>query len=257
MSETALITGASGGIGLDLAREFAKRSYNLVLVARSADKLQAATDELRRHDIRVDAIVRDLAETSSAQALLTDIEHLGVTVDIIVNNAGYGAVGSFSELDCGNQIEMIQLNVSTLVALTRLLLPGMIARRRGRVLNVASTAAFQPGPFMAVYYATKSFVLSFSEALGEELSGTGVIVTTLCPGPVITGFAERAGAQKTNLFKSSTLVSSAEVARIGVEGCLAGKSLVIPGHLNRLMAFSTRFAPRKMLLKIVRRMQQT
>ncbi len=255
MAETVLITGASGGIGLDLAREFAAHHFNLVLVARSADKLQEAADELRKSNVRVDVMVRDLATVAAAQGVSSEIDRLGLKVDILVNNAGYGLVGRFDKVPFEQQIGMIELNVTALVALTRLLTPGMLERGRGRILNVASTAAFQPGPFMAVYYATKAFVLSFGEALSEELAGTGVTVTTLCPGPTTTGFAERAGAQKTNLFKSPALMTSPEVARAGFEGCVRGKRLVIPGTINRLGAFGTRLMPRKLLLKMVRRVQ--
>jgi uncharacterized protein len=254
MAQTALITGASGGIGLDLAREFARHGYNLVLVARSADKLAAAADELRRNSVQVEVIAQDLSESASAQPLANVLEQRGITIDILVNNAGFGLRGAFANLPADEQVNMIDLNVTSLVALTRTFLPGMIARRRGRILNVASTAAFQPGPFMAVYYATKSFVVSFSEALGEELRHTGVTVTTLCPGPTHTGFADRAGMAKVNLFKKRAVMSSADVARAGYEGCVTGKRIVIPGGVNRLGAFAVRFMPKGPLLRMIRGM---
>ncbi|GAC1648786.1 MAG: SDR family oxidoreductase [Acidobacteriaceae bacterium] len=254
MSQTALITGASGGIGLDLAREYAAHGFNVVLVARSADKLAAVADELRPKGIGVEVIAQDLALPESARGLVEELAARNLQIDILVNNAGFGLLGRFDELALDEQLGIMQLNMTTLVALTGLLLPGMVARGSGRILNVASTAAFQPGPLMAVYYASKAFVVSFGEALWEELRGTGVTVTTLCPGPVRTGFAERAGAKKSNLFKRRAVMSSPAVARAGFAACMAGKRMVIPGGCNRLGAAMVRFAPKAAVLKAVRKL---
>lgn len=256
MPETVLITGASGGIGLDLAREFARHGYNLILTARNVDRLQEIAAELRDTGVRVEVIARDLANAQAAAALLREIRERGLVVNILVNNAGFGLHGKFAELGVAEQVGMIQLNVTTLVALTRLLLPGMLERKHGRILNVASTAAFQPGPFMAVYYASKSFVLSFSEALAEELRGSGVTVTALCPGPTRTGFGERSGMDKTALFQAAAVMDSGSVARAGFEGCVRGKRLVIPGMMNSLGALGTRFMPRALLARVIGKMQR-
>lgn len=256
MPETVLITGASGGIGLDLAREFARHGYNLILAARNVDRLQEIAAELRDTGVRVEVIARDLANAQAAAGLLREIRERGLVVNILVNNAGFGLHGKFAELAVAEQVGMIQLNVTTLVALTRLLLPGMLERKHGRILNVASTAAFQPGPFMAVYYASKSFVLSFSEALAEELRGSGVTVTALCPGPTRTGFGERSGMDKTALFQAAAVMDSAPVARAGFEGCVRGKRLVIPGMMNSLGALGTRLMPRALLTRVIGKMQR-
>ena len=252
MPQTALITGASGGIGLDLAREFVRHGYNVVLVARSEDKLTAAAEELRKHNVATEVIAHDLSLPDSAQSLAAELSARNLTIDVLVNNAGYGFVGRFDQLPLDDQLGSMHLNMTTLVALTHLLLPPMIARRQGRILNVASTAAFQPGPFMAVYYATKAFVLSFSEALWEEMRGTGVTVTALCPGPVATGFAERAGATRSNMFKKQAVLSSPEVARAGYAACVAGKRIAVPGSSNKIVATFGRFIPKSQLLKTVR-----
>ncbi|MBV9671157.1 MAG: SDR family oxidoreductase [Acidobacteriales bacterium] len=252
MSQTALVTGASGGIGLDLAREFAAHGFDLILVARSADKLAANAEELRRSNVAVEVITQDLEEVGAAEKLVQQLSARKLQVDVLVNNAGYGLVGRFDQLPTDGQVGMMNLNMTSLVALTRLLLPAMIERRSGRILNVASTAAFQPGPFMAIYYATKAFVLSFSEALGEELRGTGVTVTALCPGPVKTGFAERAGATKSSLFQRRAVMASPAVARAGFAGCMAGRRVVVPGRTNWIGTKLVGLVPRGRVLKMVR-----
>ncbi len=247
--KAALITGASGGIGADLARLFARDGYRVILVARSEEKLRTIAGELDG-----DFIVADLAQPGAPDLILEKLR--GVEVDVLVNNAGYGVVGMFAENDVMKQVEMIQVNVVALTHLTRLFLPQMVQRRRGGVLNVASTAAFQPGPLMAVYYATKAYVLSFSEAIAEELRDSGVNVTALCPGPTATGFAAAASMESTRLFTLTTPMSSAQVANAGYEGLRNGKRIVIPGLRNRLMAQSVRISPRRLVTTIVRRLQE-
>jgi len=253
MNPTALITGASGGIGEQLARLFAAHRYDLVLVARSADKLQSLCAELARaHGIQARSLAADLADPGAPPQLFEALQP--AAIDVLVNNAGFGARGAYAELDYQVEARMIQVNVAALAHLTRLFLPGMLARRNGKILNVASTAAYVPGPFMAVYYASKAFVLSFSEALAEEVQGSGVTVTALIPGPTETNFAATAGTQDSRLFRTASVMSAAAVARVGFDGLMAGKRVAIAGASNRLTVFSTRLAPRAMLAKITSRL---
>jgi len=253
MNETALVTGASGGIGEDLARLIAAGGRNVVLLARSADKLQALAGELAAaHHIEATVLAADLADASAPAQIVRTLDERGITIDILVNNAGFGTSGSFAREDPGEQLNMLQVNVGALTALTRAFLPGMIARKHGRILNVASTAAFQPGPFMAVYYASKAYVLSLSEALAEETAGSGVTVTCLCPGPTSTGFQSRAHVDKSRLFNLTRVARSADVAQAGYDGMLAGRRLVVPGLMNKITAQSIRISPRASVLKIVR-----
>jgi short-subunit dehydrogenase len=252
---TALITGASGGIGEALARIFAAHKYDLVLVARTEDKLQALSVELSRaHSIQSRIVAVDLTDPAAPQRLYDSLNTQGITIDTLINNAGFGRCGAYAEVDYEIEARMIQLNVSTLAHLTRLYLPGMLARRSGRILNVASTAAFVPGPFMAVYYASKAFVLSFSQALSEEADGTGVTVTALCPGATKTNFAAIAGNQDSPLFRDGVVMDALTVAQAGYDGLMAGRRLVVPGWSNRMTVLSTRLAPRTMLAKIARRL---
>jgi len=255
--QTALVTGASGGIGLELARLFAGGGYDLVLVARSAGKLEEIAGELRqRHGVAARVLALDLARPGSPEEVFRELAGAGVLVDVLVNNAGFATWGAFAEIDLGRELEELQLNVVTLTHLTKKFLPGMIARRRGGVLNVASTAAFQPGPLMAVYYATKAYVLSFSQAIAEELEGTGVAVTALCPGPTETGFQQRAGLEQSRLFSGLLQVTAApSVARAGYEGFRAGKRIVIPGLLNKIGVQAVRVSPRALATKVVKRVQ--
>ncbi len=255
MNPTVLITGASGGIGEELARLFAAHRHDLVLVARSEPKLQSLSGELARaHGIHARVLAADLADPAAPPRIFGALGELGVTIDILVNNAGFGARGAYAEIEYEVEAHMIQVNVAALAHLTRLFLPGMLARHSGKILNVASTAACVPGPFMAVYYASKAFVLSFSEALAEETQGTGVTVTALIPGPTQTGFATAAGTQDTTLFRTGSVMSAAAVARVGYDGLMAGKRAAIAGLSNRLTVFSTRVAPRTMLAKITRKL---
>jgi short-subunit dehydrogenase len=251
----ALVTGASGGIGAELARELARHGHPVVLVARTAEKLDALAAELTRdHGVEALSLRVDLGEPGGADRLAAALRDRALEVDILVNNAGVGMHGRFAEGDPGRQIVLLQLNVVALTTLTRLLLPSMIGRRGGRVLNVASTAGFVPGPFMAVYYASKAYVLSLSVALAEELSGTGVTVTALCPGPTRTGFDVAAGVTGARLFRGNVM-SAAEVARVGYDGMVAGKAIVVPGVRNKLIAGSSGLAPRKVTAKIARALQ--
>ena len=250
MQRTALITGASSGIGLELARLFAADKWDVALVARSEGKLNELAAEL--HGITAHVIPADLAKPDSPPKIM-DALH-GVEIHALVNNAGFGLGGEFAKTDLNAELEMIQVNVTALTHLTKLVLPQMIARRRGAILNVASTAAFQPGPLMAVYYATKAYVLSFSEAIADELRNSGVTVTALCPGPTDTGFASAANTASTMLFTMMRPADAKSVARAGYEGMKSGKRIVIPGAKNKLLAQSIRVSPRRLVTTIVRKM---
>lgn len=253
---TALITGASGGIGRELAELFAQDRWDLVLVARSADKLADVARNLEeRRAVRCLHVPADLTDPGAPAAILRAVAERGLAVDALVNNAGFGLRGAFVETDFEREREMIQLNVVALTHLTKLVLPGMLARGSGRILNVASLAGFTPGPGMAVYYATKAYVLSFSEALADELRGTGVTVTALCPGPTRTGFQAGARMEGVRLLKSPLVMDAATVARAGHDGLRCGKTIVIPGLANKLLAQSIRFTPRALVTRIVRKLQ--
>jgi uncharacterized protein len=255
--QTALVTGASGGIGYELAKVFAAGGYDLVLAARSAGKLEELAGELRtRHGIAARILAANLARDGAADEVFGAMATAGVHVDVLVNNAGFATYGPFTETDVRAELDEMHLNMVTLTHLTKLFLPGMVSRRWGGVLNVASTAAFQPGPLMAVYYATKAYVLSFSEALAEELRGTGVTVTVLAPGPTETGFQDRAAMRESKLFSNVKVADAASVARAGYEGFRAGRRIVIPGLVNRLLAQSYRLTPRAMTTRVVRSMQE-
>jgi short-subunit dehydrogenase len=250
------VTGASSGIGLALARLFARDGYDLVLVARRAEALDRLAAEIAAaHRVTVTTHPVDLTRAESVHELVTYLEAQRIAIDVLVNNAGFGLRGPFLEQSIERQLEMIALNVTALTMLTRALLPGMRARGRGGVLNVGSTAGFQPGPFMAAYYATKAYVVSFSEALAEELDGSGVRVSCLAPGPTATDFAATAKAVSAALF-SGEMMTADEVARMGYEGWKAGHALVVPGRRNRLRAFAVRLLPRATVRKAVRRLNE-
>jgi uncharacterized protein len=254
----AVITGASTGIGRELARLCAREGYDVALIARSQPELENLASEIRNSTRRtVWVIVKDLSLPAAAAEIFERVSAVPVPVDVLINNAGFGLLGRFWELDEAQQVNMIQLNVTALTHLTRLFLPGMIERRRGRILNVASTAAFQPGPLMSVYYATKAYVVSFSEAIHNECRDFGVTVTALCPGPTRTEFQKRAGAETVKLFNSGRVMDAATVARFGIAAMKAGKPLAIPGRLNAAMAFLTRFAPIQLTASMARRFQET
>ena len=254
MNKTALITGASSGIGYELAKLFAEDRYNLVLVARSPGKLTQVADELQREfGISAKAVPLDLTVASAPQSLFNQLQREGIVVDILVNNAGYGVLGEFANISGEDTLGQIQLNITALTYLTKLFLGPMIERRSGKILNVASTAGFQPGPLMSVYYASKAYVISFSEALGNELHGTGVTVTCLCPGATDTAFQGRAGLQNTLLFRKLRPMTAEAVARDGYRGLMAGKVIVISGLRNWVLAESVRFSPRRLVTAISRK----
>lgn len=241
---TALITGASAGIGAALAREFASHGHDLVLVARSADKLQALADELAgEHGIQATALAADLGVPNAAEYLQHDVAKRGLAVDILVNNAGLLHEGPFWQAGLAAHQQLLQLNIGVLTALSHLFLPGMIERRRGRILNLASTSAFQPIPQLATYAASKAYVLSFSEALNIELKGTGVKVTALCPGFTETDMIAKAGGKSMNVPLVRNLTAG-QVAREGYAACIAGKPLYINGASNRAMIAFGQHQPR-------------
>jgi short-subunit dehydrogenase len=256
-SETVLITGASSGIGLELARCFAEDKSHLVLVARNTEALQSLAEELRhKHGIQTMVLTADLSQPETPARVFNELQRAGITVDVLVNNAGFGAHGAFAELPLRRQLEMIQVNVAALTELTGLFLPGMIERKRGGVLNVGSVAGFQPGPGMAIYFATKAFVLSFTEALAEELLGTGLTVTALCPGPTATNFGNVARGPKERQFKSPKM-SAETVSRCGHQAFRRDKVLVVPGLQNRFLIFLTRLMPRWFTRKMVKSFNTT
>ncbi|RTL22718.1 MAG: SDR family oxidoreductase [Burkholderiales bacterium] len=245
----ALVTGASSGIGLHLSEELAAQGHDLVLVARRESALQSLAERLRRQGATVTVIALDLA--ADPDTLTARLAALGLHPEVLVNNAGFGLFGKHADTDLADEQQLIDLNITALTRLTKQLLPGMLARGRGRILNVASTAAFQPGPYMAVYYASKAYVLSYSEALAEELRGTGVSVTALCPGPTASGFQDRAAMQQSALVRNKRLPSAQSVARYGVQALMRGRTVAIPGWLNCLMAQSVRFTPRRVVTRLV------
>jgi len=245
MKKVALVTGASAGLGVDFARQLSKRGHRLALVARRKERLE----ELARELGNARAVAIDLSKKDAAAKLLADLESNGETVDLLVNNAGFGLIGRFAELDAKRERQMIDLNVGALTELCRAVAPGMIARKSGGIINVASTAAFQAGPKMAVYFATKAFVLSLTEALHEELKPHGIKVSCLCPGPTRTEFGEVAGFGGNGMF-DRVAMESPEVVTAGLEGLDSNKAVVIPGLVNKIGAAATRFAPRATVRKI-------
>lgn len=258
---TALVTGASGGIGEALAVRLAAQGVNLILVARTESKLRALADRLSaEHGVRAEVVALDLSDRHSPQRLQEAVAVLGMEVDFLINNAGFASYGKFQTLPLEHELDMVQVNVATLTELTHRFLPGMVARGRGRVLNVASTAAFMPGPLMAVYYASKAYVLSFSEALNEELRGTGVSVTALCPGPAETGFQARAQMEDSRLLSSAihrvTMLSAEEVAKQGLDAMFRGQGTHVAGVGNQVLALMPRLMPRSLVPGMIRRAQE-
>jgi len=245
LKKVAVVTGASAGLGVDFARQLSKQGHRLVLVARRKDRLQALAKELGN----ARALAIDLSAKGAAAKLMADLQTKGEVVDLLVNNAGFGLIGRFAKLDADREREMIDLNVGTLTDLCRAVAPGMIERRSGGIINVASTAAFQPGPRMAVYFATKAFVLSLTEALHEELKPHGVKVTCLCPGPTRTEFGDVAGFGGNGLF-DKVAMESPDVVAAGLKGLDRNKAVVVPGFVNKIVASSGRFAPRSVVRKI-------
>lgn len=254
--KTALITGASSGIGLEFARIFARENYHLVLVARTADKLRQVASELEKaQGTRSLILAVDLTEPGASAYVFDQTTRADVVVDVLINNAGFGQYGLFAESDLEECLRQIQLNITTLTHLTRLYLPGMIERKSGGVLNVASTAAFQAGPLMAVYFATKAYVLHFSEAIANELQGTGVTVTCLCPGATTTEFHKRANATGMRLLRMGAM-DAHTVAEDGYRALIANRRVVISGFRNWVVAQSVRFAPRRVVTAIARATQE-
>ena len=245
---TGLVTGASSGIGLEISRLLAK-DYDLVLAARSADKLEQLATELG--NARVVAV--DLIDPDASRKLIAEVP----AVDVLVNNAGFAEYGPFAEANEQKLEDMIELNVTALTRLTRAYLPGMLERGSGKIMNVASTASFQPGPLMAVYYATKAYVLSFSEALAEETRGSGVTVTALCPGPTTTNFQATANMEKSRLVNDRMLAKADDVAKYGVKAMNKGDVVAVPGVMNKMMAMSVRFSPRPLVRRLVHKIQES
>jgi uncharacterized protein len=254
VTRTALVTGATGGIGLELARLLAADGFHLILVGRRRDLLDRIAAELgEAHRIRVQVESRDLSTSGAASKLWSDLASTGVSIDVLVNNAGVGLYGALEEQDPAELDRMVQLNVAALTTLTRLALPGMRERRWGRILNLASVVGFQPGaPYMTAYYASKAYVLSFSRGLALELRGSGVSVTALSPGPTETEFDDRARAGTDVLFKRLPKLSAAAVARAGYAGMLRGSMVVIPGLMSKLLSFAGELPPRRIALELNR-----
>jgi short-subunit dehydrogenase len=248
-----LITGASAGIGAALADVFAGHGHDLILVARNREKLQARAIELeRKHGVKIAWFTEDLADPGGAARVHRTVSAEGLEVENLVNNAGVGLYGRFVNTDLDAELKMIQLNVTSVVELTKRFLPGMMQKQRGRILNVASTAAFVPGPWMSIYYATKAFVLSFSEAIDYELTTKGLTVTTLCPGPTESEFKVRAGSERSRLFEAFVM-DAPTVARAGYDGMMKGKAVVIPGLRNKLIPVAARLIPRPMIAALSHR----
>ncbi len=253
---TALITGASNGIGLELAKIHASKGGNLVLVARNKSKLDELKTELEsQYKVSVYTIGKDLSAINSAQEVYDETTKQNIQIDYLINNAGFGDFGMFVETDWNKELQMINLNITTLTQFTKLYLQDMVKRRSGKIMNVASTAAFQSGPTMAVYYATKAYVLSFSEAINNEVSDKGVTVTTLCPGATESGFQAAAAMEESNLVKGKKLPTSKEVAEYGYAAMMKGKTVAIHGLMNWIMANSVRFVPRAIVVKLTRKIQ--
>jgi len=251
----ALVTGASRGIGAALARELARHGYDLVLSARSVAAMQELAEELRRIGAATIVIASDLSQPGAAAGLTDELDRQGLDIDVLINNAGLGGIGRFDRSDPARIAEMLHVNIVALTELTRLLLPGMIARGHGRIMLVGSVAGFQPGPGMAVYFASKAYVLSLGEALAHELRGTGVTVTTLCPGATVSDFFTVAGARNAVIARRLNRMMPAErVARIGYRALAAGRRVVITGTMNRLAAFAGRYAPHALTLPITERL---
>ncbi len=254
--KTVLITGASSGIGLELSRLFARDGYNLVLVARSAQKLQSLAAELEKaHGVHVTVLPADLSQFGAAQEIYRQVQSKGIQVETLVNNAGFGVLSELASANLEDSLQMVELNVVSLTALTHLFLPDMVKRRSGRILNLGSTGSFSPVPTMAVYGATKAYVLSFSEALTEELRGTGVTVTALCPGVTITGFQARSGVGGSRMVRMGSMTAE-QVALLGYQAMQRGLTVIVPGLFNRLMTAFIPFIPRPLVLRMSRQLMQ-
>ncbi|MFL5728953.1 MAG: SDR family NAD(P)-dependent oxidoreductase [Cytophagaceae bacterium] len=258
MNPRVLITGASSGIGMELARVFARHNHDLVIVARNEAKLNDLAKELQeKYQVRVKVIAKDLTQVNAADLLYSQLRHEKISIDVLINNAGFGTFGHFVDSTLRLQTEMMQLNMIALTQLCHLFGKEMIKAGKGHILNVASTAAFQPGPLMSVYFATKAYVLSLSEALHNELSDRGVSVSCLCPGLTETGFQKVAVMEEAGLVKGKKMMSAAEVAETAYEGLKKNKTIIIPGFKNKFLAFSVRLSPRNLVTKVIRSLQES
>lgn len=255
--ETALITGAASGIGYELACMFAAKNYDLVLVDRNEFKLlEVAIDFKDKFNTLVKTIVKDLSFPYAAEEIFAELQKEHIPVQVLVNNAGFGSYGFFNETNLIAELELLQVNLVCLTHLTKLFLKDMVKQGKGKILNVSSAAAFQPGPLMAVYFASKAYVLSFSEAIANELENTGVTVTVLCPGSTVSAFHERTGMADSNLLKGKNMMDAKTVAQMGYDGLMRGKTIVIPGLVNKILAKLVGFFPRNLVTKVVRTMQE-
>lgn len=251
-SSTALITGASSGIGYAMAKVFASHGHNLVLVARNAPRLEELAGELRgQYNIAVEVLPKDLASGTAAQELFDALQEKSISIDILVNNAGFDVYGNFYETDLKEELELIQVNLVTLTQLTKLFLAGMRRRGYGRILNVGSTGSFVPSPLNAVYSATKAYVLSFSEAIADELEGSGVTVTAICPGATRSNFHKRADMMSIPLLRFGVL-SAETVAMSGYRALMAGKRVVVPGFYNQMQVLFARLLPGSLVAKMAK-----
>jgi hypothetical protein len=256
MNKTVLITGASAGIGLEFAKIFAKEKYDLVITARNETKLNELANEIKNHhNVNVKVIAKDLSKQNAGKEIFEQLKNENVITDVLINNAGFGVFNNYWDVELQDEKNMLQVNIMALAELTNLFGKDMVNRGGGKILNVASTAAFQPGPTMAGYYASKAFVLSYSQAVDFELRKKGVQVSTLCPGPTITDFQIRANIEDLNLFKKGFTMSAEEVAQIGYNGLMKGKPVIIAGAMNKISAMSSKISPSKVSMKIVNWLQ--
>ncbi len=247
----ALITGASAGLGADLAILFAKDNHPLILVARRQDKMQELAEKIRSFNpqLSIHIIAMDLGTPGAGKAIYDKVKELGLEVQYLVNNAGFGSNGRFHKLDLSKELQMVDLNIRALTELTHLFLQDMIAKKQGRIMNVGSLAGYQPGPYMATYYATKAYVNSFSQALHKELKNTGVTCTLLAPGATETEFAKSASVEEARLFKTQILAKSYDVSKCGYEAMMQGQSVIIPGLANKLVVMAVKFLPLSVVLR--------
>ncbi len=256
MNKTALITGASEGIGLEFAKIFSTEKYDLVITARNETKLNELANGIKNnHNVNVKVIAKDLSKQNAGEEIFNELKNENIVTDVLINNAGFGVFDNYWNVELQDEKNMLQVNIMALAELTNLFAKDMVSRGGGKILNVASTAAFQPGPTMAGYYASKAFVLSYSQAVDFELRKKGVQVSTLCPGPTITEFQVRANMEEINLFKKGVTMNAKEVAQIGYNGLMKGKSVIIAGTMNKISAMSSKISPAKVSMKIVNWLQ--
>lgn len=256
MSKTALVTGASEGIGYEFCQLLAKDGYSVVLTARNQQRLEQRAAELQKYNIETVVIAEDLSKVDACKNLFRQLQEKNIEIDILINNAGFATFGMYSTTSLETETQLLQVNVVALTQLTKLFLPAMLKKGAGKIMNVGSMAGFVPGPGMAVYYASKAYVMSFSEALANELAGTGVNVTLLCPGPTTTEFQARAGMADSKLFKLVKPMTALAVAEEGYRGMMRSESIVITGAINQISAAITKFIPRKAVTAMVRRIQE-